>query len=363
MYSTCIYCNRALGSNEAIEVFPVGRRLAFDAAKGRLWVVCKGCDRWNLSPVEERWEAIEVCEREFRSTRVRVSTDQIGLARLRDGTDLIRIGAPQRPEFAAWRYGDRFGRRRRRQLLVTGAAVATLGTVWATYLVAASWLTVLSSVGQTGLWWNIATKGRPGRSVTKLRLPNGKTLYVTRATVDMSRFGPPADDGSLSLHVGHDNGSTLVHGPLAVRALERILPFINRFDGTVQHVHDAVRSIAEAGTSERFVRHVAHQPIDVDKPLTSRARATMVVQSVAGFHNYALRGGLSSLPPAQRLGLEMALHEEQERRAMEGELSLLADAWREADEIAGIADRLTINPVVESKLDDLRDIARRRTEP
>jgi hypothetical protein len=36
----------------------------------------------------------------------------------------------------------------------------------------------------------------------------------------------------------------------------------------------------------------------------------------------------------------MALHEESERRALEGELTLLESAWREAEEIAGIADRL-----------------------
>ena len=54
MFATCIFCTRHLGTNEAIEAFPVGRRLAFDAAKGRLWVVCPSCDRWNLTPLEER---------------------------------------------------------------------------------------------------------------------------------------------------------------------------------------------------------------------------------------------------------------------------------------------------------------------
>lgn len=32
---------------------------------------------------EERWEAVETCERLFRDTRVRVSTEHVGLARLR----------------------------------------------------------------------------------------------------------------------------------------------------------------------------------------------------------------------------------------------------------------------------------------
>src|SRR5438046_6514870 len=100
MYSTCLFCNEDLGSNEIIEQFPVGRRLAFDASKGRLWVVCRKCERWNLTPLEERWEAIEECERLFAGTRLRVSTDNIGLAKLREGLELVRIGDALRPEMA-----------------------------------------------------------------------------------------------------------------------------------------------------------------------------------------------------------------------------------------------------------------------
>jgi hypothetical protein len=54
MYSTCLFCNKGLGANEAVEAFPVGRRLAFDQARGRLWVVCRKCEKWNLTPLEER---------------------------------------------------------------------------------------------------------------------------------------------------------------------------------------------------------------------------------------------------------------------------------------------------------------------
>ena len=127
MYSTCLFCNGSLGANEAIEAFPVGERLAFDAAKGRLWVICRRCERWNLSPLEERWEAIEECERRFRDTRLRMSTENIGLTRLREGLELVRIGAPQRPEFAAWRYGDQFGRRRRRKYIRIGVGTTVVG--------------------------------------------------------------------------------------------------------------------------------------------------------------------------------------------------------------------------------------------
>ena len=48
------------------------------------------------------------------------------------------------------------------------------------------------------------------------------------------------------------------------------------------------------------------------------------------------------MPAPTKLALEMALHEEQERRALEGELQVLEQAWREAEEIAEISDRLLL---------------------
>jgi hypothetical protein len=129
VFTICIHCNTDLGRNEAFEVFPVGKRLAFDAAKGRLWVVCRACERWNLSPLDERWEAIEAAERRFRDSRLRVSTDNVGLARLREGVDLIRFGEPQRPEMAAWRYGDQFGRRRVKAIATGVGVTAAAGLI------------------------------------------------------------------------------------------------------------------------------------------------------------------------------------------------------------------------------------------
>lgn len=56
------------------------------------------------------------------------------------------------------------------------------------------------------------------------------------------------------------------------------------------------------------------------------------------------QGALPHLRPEERLALEMAVHEDTERRAMEDELRPLLSAWREAEEIAAIADRLTTPP-------------------
>ena len=57
-------------------------------------------------------------------------------------------------------------------------------------------------------------------------------------------------------------------------------------------------------------------------------------------------GALAALTPEFRLSLEMALHEEQERRALDGELAQLEQAWRDAEEIARIADELLLPEAV-----------------
>ena len=53
-------------------------------------------------------------------------------------------------------------------------------------------------------------------------------------------------------------------------------------------------------------------------------------------------GHLARLKAPTRLAVEMALHEEQERRALEGELWRLERAWEEAEEIAAISDGLLL---------------------
>jgi len=61
----------------------------------------------------------------------------------------------------------------------------------------------------------------------------------------------------------------------------------------------------------------------------------------------ATAGSLAKLPKDIRLAIEMATHEESERRAMEGELEILEAAWKRAEEIAGIADSLLMPTEVE----------------
>lgn len=337
MYTSCMFCNRDLGRNEVVEVFPVGRRLAFDAARGRLWVVCAHCERWNLTPLEERWEAVESCERIFRDTRLRAQTPQVGLARTSEGLELVRIGDPLREEFAAWRYGDQFGRRRRKALIVgVGVGVAIAGVA-----IGGLATGVLSGalVGQSGnfinLWNQTRTRARlrmPDGTVAKVKTPQLNEVAILKADDELGwalRLQSEKEPGRF-----RDGRAELVlRGEHARKAATVLVPAVNATGGNREKVRLAVKAIEEAGHPEAFLRNAHDIPA----------------------HKWKKRGSLGFLPVEQRLALEMALHEEQEMRAMQGELWRLERAWEEAEEIAAIADELLVPTDTIEKLDALRD--------
>jgi hypothetical protein len=355
MFTTCIHCVADLGRNEAFEVFPVGTRLAFDAAKGRLWVVCRRCDRWNLSPLEERWEAIEAMERRFRDSRLRVSTDQVGLARLKEGVDLIRIGVPQRPEMAAWRYGDQFGRRRKRQMLITGtivgSAVAVVGGMMAVGASVGSFAGVYANSGI----WDALINGRQSVSIGKFALPDGQVVDVQRKHARMSALERGVDRDRLQLRLESVAGTHLLVGDDAMKAAARLLPAVNRFGGSRAQVQDAVSLLEEVGdplrvltaVQQRFGATAGDERWGVGQNYWSGSNKRNVVKK--------LPGTLHTLAPRDRLALEMALHEESERRAMDGELAALELAWAEAEQIAKIADDMFLPASIDEQLDKLRD--------
>jgi hypothetical protein len=68
----------------------------------------------------------------------------------------------------------------------------------------------------------------------------------------------------------------------------------------------------------------------------------------------AFTTGLFGLRPVDRLAVEMALHEEAEMRALRGQLADLERAWREAEEIAAIADDLLVPSSIRDALNRLR---------
>src|SRR2546426_10771379 len=127
MYRTCGFCNGKLDGDGGPSGLGVGRRLAFDEWKGRLWVICPKCSRWNLAPLDDRLEQIEALARAANSGRVAAATEQVALIRWQS-YDLVRVGKPRRMEFATWRYGERLKARRREQLkFVVPVTVAAVG--------------------------------------------------------------------------------------------------------------------------------------------------------------------------------------------------------------------------------------------
>jgi len=347
VYSTCLFCNKTLGANEALEAFPVGHRLAFDPAKGRLWVVCKHCERWNLSPLEERWEAIEDADRLYRDTRRRVSTDNIGLAKLRDGTELVRIGEPLRPEFAAWRYGDQFGRRRRRQMLIAGGGVTAFGAIVVGGAVV--------GVGIGGFGWMMAkavqtiVNGSPEKVVATIQTETAGLVKVRRRHLAETAIVPGVD-GPFAIDLRFKNGKAHFEGREAERIASIVVPQVNRYGGAPDAISDAVGLIEASRGTEGFLEQVAqHAPI-----MTARSTRSRRWQGRGIFADGRFNRGLFALPTSERLALEMALHEEAERKALEGELSELERAWKDAEEIAAISDDMFVTPGMRGAIERLR---------
>jgi hypothetical protein len=377
MYSTCIFCHSDLEKNESIEHFPIGHRLAFDAARGRLWVVCRKCERWNLTPLDERWEAIEECERAFRATKLRVSTDNVGLARLRDGTELVRIGAPQRPEMAAWRYGDQFGRRRKRYLLLTGAAV-----------VAGAGVIILGPVtgiiaGSSWGLWNIASTTtslyQQHRVRARVSLIEGQEPVPIRLK-QLSRAAIVREYDDWALRIAYQipglvaeklpklrpwnrfsNGieaTAIVRGAEALRVAAKLLPAINESGANRNEVTSAVEIMEETASPEKLFARYAN----TKTKLPWGVAAAREVNSWGWAATADAGHPLQDLPKHVRLALEMATHEESERRALDGELSVLQAAWQEAEEIAAIADDMFIDDATRQHIAELKSAEERKKE-
>jgi hypothetical protein len=346
MYSTCLFCHGQLGKNDIVEHFPVGSRLAFDSARGRLWAVCPHCRRWNLSPLDERWEAIDECERLFRATRARVSTENVGLAPLPSGVDLIRIGEPLRPEFAAWRYGSQLQWRRRRVRIAAGvvgaAGVAAATVAGPALLAAAAPLMGQALIGYCVPLWvvpsmvavDMADQWQWERVALRMPSPQGRKLVVRVKHLWESAYYTDRHSDDLALRLVHDGGVTRYEGDRALFAGGRLLARANWLGGAAALVQNAVKQIDETGDADSFLHKTASR--------FSRFHGRRMLASYR-------RIGAMSLVPVERLALEMAVHEESERRALDGELARLATEWKEAEEIAAIADDLLVAPDGEAR--------------
>lgn len=372
MYSTCTFCYAALGTNDLLETFSVSRRVAFDPLKGCLWAICRHCARWNLAPIEERWEAVDECERRFRATSLRYSSGSIGLAWLRGDVELIRVGPALRPEVAAWRYGRVLTRRRSiGTRTLEGLATTIAQAARALAVSQRPWRDPRAALAQTllALYGNrvldlvhLPTSSAPTHSDVPVAVIRFR--HLARAALVRPEQGIP-----WALRLPHDHGVITIEGDEGVRTAARVLAVINGTErgGGFSHdvVESAARKVDESAFSGSYFNRVlaialrSHWGRGADdsgndtapRQVDSLEVATSDVERLAfrlTGRTFWGHGGIGSepstalmdVPLVDRLALEMAAHEESERRALEGELVELEAAWREADEIATIADAL-----------------------
>ncbi|GLC24939.1 hypothetical protein [Roseisolibacter agri] len=378
MYSTCIHCLAPLGRNDALETFPVGRRLAFDRARGRLWAVCVRCGRWNLAPIDDRWEAMEECERRFRDAHQRYGTDNVGLAGLPDGTELVRIGPALRPEVAVWRYGARLLRRRTpRRDAVVRATTALLGAG----AHALRWLHATDRLvpDEERVLRLTAGLSGPGKRAERVLAivprdatsahPGADTAILRRRHLASAQLVRPERGEPWQLEIDHELGPVRLSGAEGLRTGAKLLAAVNQFSGSAELVAAAVRKVDEAMQPDGYYRRVLDAAwrwqwgrgggtggaaVAVAHAPAATVATTDVVSLVEDLavqltgRSFWAHGGIGSaeriallrMPAVDRLALEMVAHEEAERAALEVELAALTEAWRDAEEIAAIADAL-----------------------
>jgi hypothetical protein len=291
-------------------------------------VVCRSCGQWNLTPLEERWEAIEECERLYRDTPRRASTNEIGIATIPDALDLIRIGRPQRPELVAWRYGDRLLRRRRRVQWAgaTVGAFGAAGVAGAAMSVAPVGLLMIAMAPILGVYGSMF--GWLGPMTAAKRNMRG---VLHTAGIDIGLMESLISGSEMTL-VRADNADGWamrvvlplrqidIDGSRAYRVLGLLLPKIAIWGASRRDVDTAV------GMLDSAVDPAKHIARTVDRICRE---------------GYAM-SDIGAIPAGLRLSLEMASQEEAERRALEGELAELEAAWRRAEEVAEIADSMLL---------------------
>jgi hypothetical protein len=307
-------------------------------------VVCPACARWNLSPIEERWEAVEAAEKLFRDARMRVHTENIGLARLPDGTRLVRVGEAVAGELAAWRYGTQLLRRRKKYLVAGGisaaASIALFGGI--------------SAMGGGLLSFMFANRFLERRRAQKIvhrvhsdDVPTGHGLIIRRFHIAGMSLHPTLLGGGIEVHIRDAHrekagfsdtvnpGSkdvVALSGESARTLLSRAMIHVNSKGASRSSLENANRVLLDAGSANAV--------------LSLAAAGGAALGQQAGRNPQVLKRH-------NALAFEMALNEESERRALEGELAALTIAWQEAEEIAAIADALPGVATINRMLDRL----------
>lgn len=328
MYADCFICRRPLGGNKSIPHLTIGRRIAFDVDRGRLWVVCSRCGQWCLTPMEDRWEALAECEALFKNAEARVSTANVGLAHVAD-VELIRIGSALRDEIANWRYGPRLARRRRVAKMVTGAAAIGGGAALAVASYAIGTLAVASSSAFVGGWFAMlgtayAYKMRRlsgWAPVARLDLPEGRHKLLFRSDLSSIWLERRRTPPHLLITIRFTDLDVRYSGEDALTLLSHVLPHANWRGASTTEIEAATTALDRAEREPRGAHGDGGPPWE---------------RLIGAPHDPPR--ALLAMPTVRRLALEMAVNEELEHRAMSGEVAQFARRWSEEEKIARTAD-------------------------
>jgi hypothetical protein len=203
-----------------------------------------------------------------------------------------------------------------------------------------------------GLWGTLAFL-RQFRVMARIPVKDGLPLIVRRANLPQVRLligdGTVDDDRGWQLELAHWCGVTTLDGPIAEHALGLIMPSINARGAAMRKVQGAVQLVEAHRSAEHLIRSMATRLSDLERFVSGHLKRTEDRRILPP------EGGLRWLSTEDRLAIEMAVHEENERAAMEGELELFEMAWQDAEEIAAIADNLLIPADIEEHLKRLRE--------
>jgi len=344
VFTRCIFCHLSFQANETVEHFAVGRRIAYDPGRGRLWAVCDGCRRWSLAPIEDRWEALEELDKLSRDRgRLLSQTDNVALIRAGD-IDIVRVGKAQLVEEAWWRYGKELRERRSRYRKATWIEMGLLGSIaiatgggFFVYWGGGDALNRLLRWRQFGsaAWRGTAACSGCGRLMTELKFKDTKNLIIAPEPVGSEHgialeMHCPQCRPSLS---GRWNaagigpragaGGYRLEGISAQHVLRRVLAHRHFQGASDKSVRAATSLIDDVGSAEALTRRVA--------------AGARTIASIDDRKNRT-----------ESIALEIALNDEVERRLLELELEDLEQRWREEEEIASIIDgELTPLPALE----------------
>lgn len=322
MYTRCIVCATPFEPNEELAHLPNGKRLAFDPDRGRLWIVCRTCRRWSLTPIEDRWEALEELER-LTTDRGRLLSQTDNISLLRYGPlEIVRVGRAQLSEEAWWRYGRELASRRQKWQKLgfagTLAAGAFLVGSWATggMTFFGAWLIMghgSETVRDGARWLRFGSTAWQGEQrCAKCDAPQRSIPFRDRGALGLF---PAADPGRIDVVARchrcgtyHDGGLRL-QGQEAERTLRRVLAYHHFAGASERRVMSASRLIQEAGS-----------PTDLARIVVKDGRRLGDLQRTGG------------------IALEIATNEANEQHLLELELAELEAHWKREEELASIID-------------------------